>query len=220
LKTVAVVPVKNLQEAKSRLADTLAPQERTSLTLDMVARVLDAITSSGVVAEVAVITPPQSLHLPPGMHRVEQVGSGLNNALEQGREWAINQQADALLVVLGDLPLLSAGDIRAICELGQSARTVVLAADRHGRGTNAMLSHPPSLARFIFGRDSFPKHRLAAQRAGAEVLEYSSDGTLLDVDTPDDLSRFMGGSPLQEPELASHAPGGPEPASVTMCGGA
>ena len=42
MKTVAVVPVKGLGLAKSRLGGLLTVEERSALVLDMLARVLDA----------------------------------------------------------------------------------------------------------------------------------------------------------------------------------
>jgi 2-phospho-L-lactate guanylyltransferase len=71
--------------------------------------------------------------------------------------------------------------------MGAKEDSVVLAPDRHGSGTNSMLSHPVSLARFAFGPGSFDIHRAAAMHAGANLEIYRSPGTSLDVDTLDDL---------------------------------
>src|SRR5262245_31867819 len=152
VKTIAVVPVKALGEAKTRLAGVLSPEQRAALTLEMVHHVLDAITRSGVVDVVAVIGPdPEGLDLPADVVYVKQAREGLNHAVGQGKEWAIEQGADAFMVVLGDLPLLTPGDIAHVVELGLNSGTVALAPDRHDAGTNIMLAHPASLARFAFG---------------------------------------------------------------------
>jgi 2-phospho-L-lactate guanylyltransferase len=92
-----------------------------------------------------------------------------------------------VLVAFADLPALTADDISRIVELGEAPNTVVLAPDRHGTGTNLLLSHPASLARFAFGRGSFAAHTHLAQEAGARVEVYRSLGSGLDIDTPDDL---------------------------------
>src|SRR5689334_3808010 len=108
VRTVAVVPVKGLSEAKTRLASILSPEERALLVLDMLSHVLDALISSRKIDAIAVLSPdPAELHLPLGVESIVQRGDGLNNVLEEGRRWAIQHDADSLLVVFADLPLLS-----------------------------------------------------------------------------------------------------------------
>ncbi|MBF6612359.1 MAG: 2-phospho-L-lactate guanylyltransferase [Chloroflexi bacterium] len=191
MKTVAVVPIKELREAKSRLAGWLSPQQRAALALDMLAHVLHTIEASGAVNNIALISPAANVgHLPPGVILLKQARSGLNNLLEQGREWAISQEADALMVTFADLPLLSPDDLVDIEDLGEREKTVVLAPDRHGHGTNVMLAHPLSLAHFAFGPDSYSKHLAEAWQNGAHVETYISLGTSLDIDTPADLEQM------------------------------
>ena len=188
MKTVAVVPVKGLGLAKSRLGGILTAEERALLVLDMLAHVLGALRHSGVVDEVAVISPsPEELPLPEGVHALKQRKPGLNPALEQGRRWAVSREADAVLVAFADLPALTARDISRIAKLGKAEGTVVLAPDRHGTGTNLMLAHPPQMARFAFGPGSFAAHSHLAEEAGARVKVYRAYGTGLDIDTLDDL---------------------------------
>jgi 2-phospho-L-lactate guanylyltransferase len=188
VKTVAVVPVKSLRQAKTRLANILSPEERASLALDTLSHVLDTLLSSLDPDAIAVISPqPDELRLPSLITPIVQEREGLNNSLEQGREWAIRRGAQALLVLFADLPLLSSSDIFRIVDLGRKEGTVVLAPDRHGSGTNAMLAHPVTLARFAFGPGSFNIHRVAALHAGADIEVYRSPGTSLDIDTLDDL---------------------------------
>ena len=188
MKTVAVVPVKGLGLAKSRLGGLLTAEERSVLVLDMLARVLGALRESGAVEEVVVVSPtPAELPLPEGVYAVKQRRPGLNAAIEQGRRWALSRGAGAVLVTFADLPALTADDISRIAQLGEAECTVVLAPDRHGTGTNLLLSHPASLARFAFGRGSFAAHSERAREAGARVKVYRSLGSGLDIDTPDDL---------------------------------
>src|SRR4051812_6374230 len=175
MKTVAVVPMKNLSEVKSRLAGTISQGQRSALALDMLQHVLGAISASGVIDAIAVISPePAALGLPPGVTGLEETGSGLNNVLEQGRKWAASTGAGALLVVLADLPLLTPQDISAMAGLAAGPDTVVLAPDRRGVGTNAMFVRPISRAHFSFGTSSYPVHRSRYIEAGMAVRTYSS----------------------------------------------
>lgn len=188
MRTFAVIPVKSLRNAKTRLASVLSPTERAELAREMLVHVLDALSSSGVVERIAVISQePCELDLPPSVVVLPQTLPGLNNLLEQGREWAISQGADALLTIFADLPLLTPEDISRMIALGEQPDAVVLAPDRHNSGTNALLSHPPALARFAFGPSSLDAHIALAEAAGATVRLCTAPGLALDIDTLDDL---------------------------------
>lgn len=126
---------------------------------------------------------------------IEQRADELNGLLEQGREWAAQVEADALLVIFADLPLLDPRNIEEMQVLAGEDGTIVLAPDRHHTGTNAMLARPPQAARFAFGVGSLARHKALAAEAGLRVLEYESTGTSFDVDTPGDLA-LMGGQRL------------------------
>ena len=63
---------------------------------------------------------------------------------------------------------------------------MVLAPDRHGRGTNALLLDPPDVIDPAFGGDSRAGHAWLASSADAAFVEVP-DVLGLDLDTPDDL---------------------------------
>jgi 2-phospho-L-lactate/phosphoenolpyruvate guanylyltransferase len=204
MKTAAVVPVKSLLEVKSRLSDVLSAEQRSALALDMLHHVLEVIAASGVIDRLVVVSPEaDALRLPSGVTHLMQARPGLNNVLEQGRDWAAAAGAEALLVVLGDLPLLAPENISAMAALAPNPDTAVLAPDRHRVGTNAMLVAPLSRAYFSFGTRSYLVHYSRYIEAGMAVKTYSSEGTSLDVDTPDDLAFLAqhGGGPAVARDL-------------------
>jgi 2-phospho-L-lactate guanylyltransferase len=72
----------------------------------------------------------------------------------------------------------------------------VLAPDRHGTGTNALLLRCDPAAdgpafRFHFGPDSYARHVDEAHRLGLDVVTAITAGTALDLDTPEDLDRVL-----------------------------
>jgi 2-phospho-L-lactate guanylyltransferase len=191
MKTFAIIPIKSLQNAKTRLASVLSPAERADLARDMLLHVVDTLIGSSAIERIAIISQePAELDLPPSVTVLPQTLPGLNNLLEQGREWATSNGAEALLTIFADLPLLTTGDISRIVELGVQPGTVVLGPDRHNCGTNALLSHPPELARFAFGPSSLDAHLALAQAAGATVHLFNAPGLALDIDTLDDLGQL------------------------------
>jgi 2-phospho-L-lactate/phosphoenolpyruvate guanylyltransferase len=92
-----------------------------------------------------------------------------------------------VLILPADLPLLTKDDVLALIDSATKPPVVVIAPDRHKKGTNALLMVPPGLIDYEFGEDSFQKHsQLAKQvKARLEVVELPSLG--LDVDMPEDL---------------------------------
>ena len=230
MKVHAVIPLSAVPRIKTRLAGVLGLAERAALARWMAGRVLDAVQASGVVDEIAVVSPDEQAlawAARRGAVALRQHGGRLNAALEIGRRWALTgnpyeahdewgstaghtrpddprderassarpddvRGADALLVVLGDLPYLTASDVASIVRLlPVDATGAVLAPDRHERGTNALLLRPPDALPFAFGRDSFQRHVARAVALGVRTVWYTSEGTRRDVDTPDDLAALV-----------------------------
>ncbi len=194
-RLVAIVPVRALEGAKSRLGGALDAEERQDLVRLLLERTLAA---TGLVAEIAatlVVSPdPAILELAAGYGArvVRQRGEGLNEGLEAAVAEARADGATAVLVLAGDLPSISDTSIAEILATAASAASraraiVVVVPDRHGRGTNALLLSPPDAIRVAFGSDSRAAHQAAAHAAGALSLEV--EGPLsLDLDLPEDLT--------------------------------
>ncbi|CAA9558492.1 MAG: hypothetical protein AVDCRST_MAG43-1674 [uncultured Thermomicrobiales bacterium] len=202
----ALVPVRNRVDGKRRLSAEFEPSERRALIESMAQHVVTTLMRSGVVSRVMVISKDVDFIddiLPDiaGVALIHQPSSvvGLNAALGLGREWAMVRGVSRLLVLSGDLPLLTVDDVR---ELGRRSSPVVLASDWAGRGTNGLLLNEERLPRaasgsaasvnlisdfaFKFGTDSLPKHVEEAARLGAPAEIVLGRGTAHDLDTPED----------------------------------
>jgi 2-phospho-L-lactate guanylyltransferase len=210
VNTVALVPINTLTAAKSRLSGSVGAEERQALVLWMASRVLAAVRRSGAVTSVAVVSPDPAVLCwseGQGATAVHQVNGDLNDGLEVGRRWALAHGAEALLVLLADLPFLTPRDVRAMVSAAAPApastptstlasvparvqAAVVLAPDRTGRGTNGLLIRPATLLPFAFGQDSLEQHLALARERGLEPLLRRMAGTCFDVDTPSDLEEL------------------------------
>ena len=197
---VALVPVRGLRSGKNRLAGDLTPEARTALTGRMLRGVIRAALDSGAVETVGVISPdPAALALareidPAVVPLPQDPGKpGLNAAVAAGRDWALRRGAAALLVLFGDLPLLSVEDVRGL--VAHDA-PLVLARDRHGAGTNALLLRldgEGARFRFQFGMGSYERHVAEAEGVGVEFVTSDAPGTAVDLDTPDDWRLLLEG---------------------------
>jgi 2-phospho-L-lactate guanylyltransferase len=182
------VPFRHLDDAKGRLSSELSLTERRTLALGLVCRALEALLDGGV-ERVRVSTRDEMLYdllLAPGVEVDLQERGGLNDAVREAQAWALANGADALLVVLPDLPLLVAQDVRSILDLALG-RCAILAPDRAGLGSNALLLAPPDAIAPAFGEGSAERHRAALAAAGIEYAELHRTGLALDLDTVDDL---------------------------------
>jgi 2-phospho-L-lactate guanylyltransferase len=188
---VAVIPVGMLEGAKSRLGAVLDAEERRDLVARLAEATIRAAVTTPGIAETIVITPDdevRGLALAAGARPIRQRSTGLNAGLREARDEVVAAGGSAMLILPIDLPHISPGalaDIVAVAR-GTPAPLVAIVADRHGRGTNALLLDPPDVIDVCFGGDSHGAHAAAAAAAGARLIELG--GPLSeDIDTPEDL---------------------------------
>jgi 2-phospho-L-lactate/phosphoenolpyruvate guanylyltransferase len=187
----AIVPVKPLRRGKSRLAGALSEDERTELNRSLLQNTLKTLSELKEVEEVLVISrDPHALTIARnyGARTVREDGQPeLNTALKRATVIAQVYATGAVLILPADLPLITAEDVRTLIERAGEPPSVVIAPDRHGTGTNALLISPSGLIEYDFGENSFQRHCQRAREAGArlEIVNLPSLG--LDLDLPEDL---------------------------------
>jgi 2-phospho-L-lactate/phosphoenolpyruvate guanylyltransferase len=187
----AIVPVKPLRRGKSRLAGTLSEDERTALNQELLEHTLKTLSSLKELAQVLVVSrDPQALTIARnhGAKTVQEDGQPhLNTALARATVMAQVHSIRGILVLPADLPLLTPDDVRALIDRAAKPPVVVIAPDRHGKGTNALLMVPAGQIEYDFGEGSFKRHCERAKKSGArlEIVELPSLG--LDLDLPEDL---------------------------------
>ena len=111
----------------------------------------------------------------------------LNTALVRASILARGYGVTSVLFVPADLPLLTAQEIETFIAAAKKPPVVVIAPDRHGTGTNALLMSPPGLIEYDFGPDSFARHKKRAKEAGARIVVCELPSMELDLDLPEDL---------------------------------
>ena len=201
-RTWAIVPIRGLETAKTRLGENLDAEERLDLVVDLLRRTLIATRDSRRVAGTIVVTmDPLAAGIAQDHRAVGLVerAPGLNQAIIAARSLATARGATAVVVLPADLPAIDSAAVNDVIDrserggrlspaAGDSLVGLVgLVADRHGTGTNALLVSPPDAISPMFGLNSRELHADAARAAGVRFVEL--DGPLsLDVDTVDDLA--------------------------------
>lgn len=187
----AIVPVKPLRRGKSRLSGALSEDQREELNRVLLQRTLKTLLDLKEVEQVLVVSRDSAalaLARDLGARTVQEDGApALNTALKRATVVAQVYASRGVLVIPADLPLLTAADVLALLQRATEPPVVVIAPDRHRKGTNALLLSPANLIEYDFGGDSFQRHCDRARRAGArlEIVDLPSLG--LDLDLPEDL---------------------------------
>ncbi|MFZ5819225.1 MAG: 2-phospho-L-lactate guanylyltransferase [Chloroflexota bacterium] len=192
----AIVPVKPLRRGKSRLASALSEDERTHLNRLLLEHTLTTLAGLKEVEQVLVVSrDPHALTIARehGARTVRENGSPhLNTALTRATVVAQVYASRGVLVLPADLPLLARDDILALIARATDPPVVVIAPDRHEKGTNALLISPANLIEYNFGDNSFKRHCERARKAGARLEIVSLPSLALDLDLPEDLALLDG----------------------------
>ena len=186
-----LVPVKNLGNAKQRLASVLDQSARTELAQARLHDVLDALAMCCGRPKVSLVTSdPFAVHL---AHQFDfEVIPDLTNrsetdAIEMATRLCELRGVEHTLVIPADIPLIQPSELAAILQAAPEEGSVLVpAAD--GRGTNAILRRPAALFPLRFGNDSFRPHLAAARGSGKVCVVLELPGIALDVDNPGDLA--------------------------------
>ena len=184
----AVIPVKRLGAAKSRLRGAVPAAHHADLALAMVRDTVSAVLTAIEVAELVVVTDDPVVTAAVtglGARAVpDRPAADLNAAMRYGADEVAG--LDRFRAVLaGDLPALRPEQLSAALASARAHRSFV--ADAAGTGT-VLLAVPP-------GEPLAPRFGLgsAVAHAGSGATPLTGDwpGLRQDVDTPADLARVL-----------------------------
>jgi 2-phospho-L-lactate guanylyltransferase len=178
----ALIPFKDVTQAKTRLAKVLSEERRRALAYGMLDHVVEVLTSVSEINTVTVLSPEM-----PETGRVNWLrdqGRGLNPEIEAAIQ---SLSADKVLVIHADLPHLNGDDIRALVDVSKT-HDVAIAPDKAGTGTNALLIDAKAAFKLSFGPGSFQAHSRDIAARDWSLGTVSRPGLSLDIDEPNDLT--------------------------------
>ena len=202
MDVVAVIPVKSLDEAKSRLSTFMPDVQRRRLVTAMLRKVIRAAQAAD--AEVWVLGADDSTRpvaLAEGAGWRQEAGSGINESLILAFEelWDAGKSP---MFLPGDLPFLQPEDLTGLISTEDHnppvgavrepplRSQITLSPARNGGGTNAIFIPHPLPFQFQLGPDSFVRHQTEACRLGLEPRIHTSPGLARDLDTWEDLRKY------------------------------
>ena len=190
-----LLPVKDLRNAKKRLAGVLTPEERFGLARAMLADTIRTVQGVRHAEKIFVVTNYQ-----PVLDAAEENGWEIlredrqiseSHAVDFASRVCEERGVTGLLRVPLDVPLAQASDIDELLALECGIPGLVIVPSRDGTGTNAILRTPPALFPSHFGEGSFAKHISEAKRAGAKVFIRRNTRLEMDVDDESDLRALL-----------------------------
>jgi len=196
MKLVVLIPCKDLDRGKSRLAGCLTPRARAALCEFFLCRTLDVATEAVGRRCVRVVTGDRHVAAIAAEHGVGAIadgGGGLNGALEHGRARILSEAGDCAGLILPiDLPLATAA---ALTRIAVERHAAVIVPDENRAGTNILRLAPAALRRFPFcyGPHSYAWHAAAARRIGIGMRRIDDPELMFDVDRPEQYRRWAPG---------------------------
>src|SRR5690348_3282125 len=194
-RTALLLPIKDLRNAKQRLAGVLSANERRELAEAMLADTTREIQGASRVKRVFVVTnyePALELAARNGWEAIREEAQLSESASVDFASRVCEERGVTRLLRLPlDSPLVHSADIDAILSSEVTPPGVLLVPSRDGTGTNAILRTPPALFSSHFGPDSLAKHLAEAERVGANVIVRRNPRLELDVDDEADLRELM-----------------------------
>ncbi|MAV27397.1 MAG: 2-phospho-L-lactate guanylyltransferase [Gammaproteobacteria bacterium] len=198
MSVVAVLPIKQLANAKQRLRGVLSDEQRRGLFKAMVQDVLEAVTVCPSIDRAIVVTSDEEVselaHYYGVEVRPEPEISGLIPAVTATGEALAEEGVRAMLFLPGDVPLVSVEDLEMVADgllpASEDPQMIIVPAEDLG-GTNCLLVAPPNAMTFGFGVDSYRRHEKLAEAVGVhhQTMMLASIG--LDVDEPHDLDALV-----------------------------
>jgi len=149
----AVIPVKNLNEAKHRLESVLNPIQRRNLFAAMLEDVLATVMAVPEFEQVAVAT-----ICPTAAEIARRYGASvLSTVQDEGQTKAVARIAATLeengikhmLMLPGDVPLVTVEEIQTVLEVHGNAPTMTIVPARDEQGSNCITLSPPTAVLYV-----------------------------------------------------------------------
>ena len=190
----ALLPVKDLVQAKTRLGGILAPHERRALAQAMVEDVLSILVDVPGLEGIQMVSDDPAAELLGHKYAIEIVTevslgcSGLNPVINAAADQLQVRGVRDVMVMHCDLPLVQTRDVEILLELYRQPHTdMVLAPDLAGTGTNVMLFALDRRPALSYGAGSCQAHLASAGEQGLRCELLRNPRLGLDIDQPGDL---------------------------------
>jgi 2-phospho-L-lactate guanylyltransferase len=191
----AIVPIKELDGAKQRLAPLLSPAQRRALIEVMMGEVLEAVTGAiGLAGAMVVTLDPQATALAVRLGaRVVTDGArdGHTGSVTAGLQLLAREGRNGMMTLPGDIPGVTSQEIDLVLAAHLPGPSFTISPAHDDLGSNTVICSPPDAVPLRFGENSYFPHLDAARRCGIEPTIIRQPGIAMDIDHPVDLANFL-----------------------------
>ena len=202
----AILPVKLLEQTKSRLTAVLTPAERAELTQFLVKRTLTVLQNVANIQAIVIISRDLKIAQLAKNNNAycipEPKGGGLNQAVQTGYHFVSQQNAQFAFIVPSDLAFLTPTDVTAFIQHASPTKAII-APDQVEDGTNALLLPTNIDFLFQYGRYSFTKHINEAKRHRLTPQIIYRANLQFDLDTVRDFAQYQDKQAANSPQLSA-----------------
>ena len=194
-KIAAVIPMKNLHYAKSRLSNILTLQQRKELVLFLFNITIKTLKKSKFISEIIVVSSDKTIEkfsFKNGLIFIKDLDNGVNNAIIFADRYCVQNNIDANIVIPHDLPFISVKEIDYICNISEKyPKCVIICPSKRFDGTNILFRKPPSVIATFYDNNSYLNHLKEAEKFNIPLESINLDNLMFDIDTREDLLDFL-----------------------------
>ncbi|MCF6232370.1 MAG: 2-phospho-L-lactate guanylyltransferase [Rhodobacteraceae bacterium] len=186
-----VIPMKDPDKGKSRLASVLPAPARRRLAIALFRQVLTFLRDNQPAHGVLVVTGSDKVIQVAGEYKaltLLEADTGLNNAISQAAEWA-KSRYKSICILPADLADPDPDDLAQLLAYPRDGRYITIAPSHDG-GTNCLITSPPGTIAFRYGPGSSHAHQREAVANGIACTIAPLSSFAWDIDTSADLHRL------------------------------
>ena len=188
MKLSAIIPVKTLSNAKSRL--NLAGDAKEQLCRIMLEEVLRTVSASGAIDSTVVVSGDRRVFEIAEKFGVVEIRegteSGVNGAVALADAYLEKNSCGASVVFPQDIPFMMVQDIDFLLQFQRSPCALIVPS-RKFDGTNALLRSPPNLMPTHYDEDSYKIHLDTGRKMTKNTSLVFVRRIMMDIDDDADL---------------------------------
>jgi 2-phospho-L-lactate guanylyltransferase len=191
MKIAAVIPMKSLHSAKSRLSNILTAQQRKNLVMYLLDATIKELKKSNFISEIIIVSNDKALKQYTCINNLKFIkdsDEGVNQAVILADKYCIDNGINANIVIPQDLPFISAKEIDKICIISNKYhKCIIICPSKRFDGTNVLFRKPPDVIKTHYDNNSYMNHLKEAYKFKIPIESLDIVKLRFDLDTKEDL---------------------------------
>jgi 2-phospho-L-lactate guanylyltransferase len=191
MKIAAVIPMKSLHSAKSRLSNILTAQQRKNLAMYLLDVTIKELKKSNFISEIIIVSNDKAVKNYTCLNNLKFIkdsDEGVNKAVILADKYCIDKGINANIVIPQDLPFISATEIDEICNISNKYhKCIIICPSKRFDGTNVLFRKPPDVIKTHYDNNSYMNHLKEAYKFKIPIESLDIVKLRFDLDTKEDL---------------------------------